>query len=100
MASQRCHTFSFSHYHQAPGASCSILYILVLSLVIFMQSLHTLSNLYKFSFTCKINEMLYWQLAQDTTFLPAQNLFRSEHALGNHYHFRPTHKKIWDECIM
>ena len=32
-------------YHQAPGASCSILYILVLSLVIFMQSLYTLSNL-------------------------------------------------------
>ena len=42
---QRCHTFSFGHYHQAPGASCSILYILVLSLVIFMQSLYTLSNL-------------------------------------------------------
>ena len=21
---QRCHTFSFGHYHQAPGASCSI----------------------------------------------------------------------------
>ena len=37
---QRCHTFSFGHYHQAPGASCSILYILVLSLVIFMQSLY------------------------------------------------------------
>ena len=36
---QRCHTFSFGHYHQVPGASCSILYILVLSLVIFMQSL-------------------------------------------------------------
>ena len=35
---QRCHTFSFGHYHQVPGASCSILYILVLSLVIFMQS--------------------------------------------------------------
>ena len=42
---QRCHTFSFGHYHQAPGASCSILYILVLSLVIFMHSLYTLSNL-------------------------------------------------------
>ena len=42
---QRCHTFSFPHYHQAAGASCSILYILVLSLVIFMQSLYTLSNL-------------------------------------------------------
>ena len=38
---QRCHTFSFGHYHQVPGASCSILYILVLSLVIFMQSLIT-----------------------------------------------------------
>ena len=25
---QRCHTFSFGHYHQAPGASCGILYIL------------------------------------------------------------------------
>ena len=23
---QRCHTFSFGHYHQAPGASCGILY--------------------------------------------------------------------------
>ena len=33
-------TFSFGHYHQVPGASCSILYILVLSLVIFMQSLY------------------------------------------------------------
>ena len=32
--------FSFGHYHQAPGASCGILYIiLVLSLVLFMQSL-------------------------------------------------------------
>ena len=30
---QQCHTFSFGHYHQAPGASCGILYILVLSLV-------------------------------------------------------------------
>ena len=28
---QRYHTFSFGHYHQAPGASCSILYILKLS---------------------------------------------------------------------
>ena len=26
---QRGHTFSFGHYHQAPGASCGILYILV-----------------------------------------------------------------------
>ena len=38
---QRCHTFSFGHYYmpQAPGASCGILYILVLSLslVIFMH---------------------------------------------------------------
>ena len=42
---QRCHTFLFSHNHQVPGASCGILYILVLSLVIFMQSLYTLSNL-------------------------------------------------------
>ena len=32
---QRCHTLSFGHYHQVPGASCSILYIVVLSLVIF-----------------------------------------------------------------
>ena len=32
-------------YHQALGASCGILYILVLSLVFFMQSLYTLSNL-------------------------------------------------------
>ena len=31
--------------HQAPGASCGILYILVLSLVLFMQSLYPLSNL-------------------------------------------------------
>ena len=31
---QRYHTFSFGHYHQAPGASCSILYVLVLSLVL------------------------------------------------------------------
>ena len=31
---------SFGHYHQAPGASCGILYIiLVLSLVLFMQSI-------------------------------------------------------------
>ena len=36
----------------------------------------------------KIKEMLYyWQLAHDTTFLPVQNLFLSEHALGKHYHF-------------
>ena len=41
---QRCHTFSFGHYHQVPGASCGILYILVLSLVLFMQSLYPLSN--------------------------------------------------------
>ena len=40
MMDQRCHTFSFGHYHQVPGASCGILYILVLSLVIFMQSLY------------------------------------------------------------
>ena len=39
-------TFSFGRYHQAPGASCSILYILVLSLVIFMQSLYTLSKFF------------------------------------------------------
>ena len=38
-------TFLFGHYHQAPGASCGILYILVLSLVLFMQSLYPLSNL-------------------------------------------------------
>ena len=31
---QRCHTFSLGHHHQAPGASCGILYILVLSLVL------------------------------------------------------------------
>ena len=49
---QRCHTFSFGHYHQAPGALCGILYILVLSLVLFMQSLYPLSNLGNFSFTC------------------------------------------------
>ena len=42
---QRCHTFSFGHYHQVPGASCSILYILVLFLVIFMQSLYILSEM-------------------------------------------------------
>ena len=48
---QRCHTFSFGHYPQAPGASCGILYIRVLSLVLFMQSLYTLSNLLNFSFT-------------------------------------------------
>ena len=30
---QRYHTFSFGHYDQAPGASCSILYVLLLSLV-------------------------------------------------------------------
>ena len=47
--------FSFSHYHQAPGASCSILYILVLSLVIFIQSLYTLSNLKNVSFTCLLS---------------------------------------------
>ena len=44
---QRCHTFSFGHYHQAPGASCSILYILVLSLVIFMQFLYITFLIYK-----------------------------------------------------
>ena len=31
--------------HQAPGASCGILYIFVLSLVLLMQSLYPLSNL-------------------------------------------------------
>ena len=36
------HTFTM---HQAPGASCGILYILVLFFVLFMQSLYTLSNL-------------------------------------------------------
>ena len=30
--------------HQATGVSCGILYILVLSLVLLMQSLYTLSN--------------------------------------------------------
>ena len=30
---QSGHTFSFGHYHQVPGASCGILYILVVSLV-------------------------------------------------------------------
>ena len=44
MDSEMPYTFSFGHYHQAPGASCSILYILVLSLVLFMQSLYHLSN--------------------------------------------------------
>ena len=48
---QRCHTFSFGQYQQAPGESCGILYILVLSLVLFMQTLYPLSNL---SFTCVI----------------------------------------------
>ena len=37
---------SFGHYHQAPGASCGILYILVLSLVLFMQSLYPLSEIF------------------------------------------------------
>ena len=41
---QRCHTFSLRHYHQALGASFSILYILVLSLVLFMQSLYPTYN--------------------------------------------------------
>ena len=56
---QRCHTFSFGHYHQAPGASCGILYILVLSLVLFMQSLYPfliyeIFNLlvYNYNYTC------------------------------------------------
>ena len=31
--------------HQAPGVSCGILYVLVLSLVLFIQSLYPLSNL-------------------------------------------------------
>ena len=26
MMDQRCHKYSFGHYHQAPGASCGILY--------------------------------------------------------------------------
>ena len=48
---QRCHTFSFGHYHQVPGASCGILYILVLSLVLFMQSLYPLSmTFFSYSF--------------------------------------------------
>ena len=44
---QRCHTFSFGHYHQVPGASFGILYILVLSLVIFMQSLYPILIIYE-----------------------------------------------------
>ena len=42
---------SFGHYHQKPGASCSILYVLVLPLVLFIQSLYPLSNLRNLSFT-------------------------------------------------
>ena len=56
---QRCHTFSFGHYHQASGASCGILYILVLSLVLFMQSLYPLSNFRNFSFITHTVEPLY-----------------------------------------
>ena len=44
--------------------------------------------------------LYYWQFAQDTTFLPAQNLFPSEHALGNYYRLFPIHKTIWGEYIM
>ena len=35
---QRCNTFSFGHSHQAPGVSCGILHVLVLSLVLFMRN--------------------------------------------------------------
>ena len=46
---------------QVPGASCGILYILVLSLVIFMQSyIATLSNLQNFSFTCLLSFFYYF----------------------------------------
>ena len=51
---ERCHTFSFGHYHQAPGASCGILYILVLSLVLFMQSLYPLYNKFMKFFICTV----------------------------------------------
>ena len=44
---QRYQTFLFGPYDQVPGASCSILYILVLFLVLF----NAISNL---SFTCLI----------------------------------------------
>ena len=38
--------------HQAPFASCDVVYILVMSLVLFIQSLHALPNLWTFSFAC------------------------------------------------
>ena len=40
--------------HQAPGASCDIMHILVLSQLLLMRSIHVyaLSNLLNFSFTC------------------------------------------------
>ena len=38
MDSEKPYFLSFGDYHQAPGASCSILYILVLSLVLFMHT--------------------------------------------------------------
>ena len=44
---KRCYTFSFGHYHQVPGTSCGILYILVLSLVIFMQSPYPVLIIYE-----------------------------------------------------
>ena len=40
--------------HQAPGASCGILSVLVLSLVLFMQSLYTLYNLKCFIYLCPL----------------------------------------------
>ena len=49
---QRCHTFSLGPYDEVPGASCRILYVLVLSLVLFTQSLYLLFNLSNFLFTC------------------------------------------------
>ena len=33
---QRCHTFSFGHYHQAPGASCCIYCISLFCLLSFL----------------------------------------------------------------
>ena len=71
---QRCHTFSFRHYHQAPGASCGILYILVLSLVLFMQSLYPLFNLWNFSFTCII--MIKVELVNTSLWIGNKKVYR------------------------
>ena len=65
-----CHTFSFGHYHQAPGASCSIL---VLSLVLF----NAIPILLIYEFFIYLSPLMFLLLLAVTVIEFNNNLLRS-----------------------